>query len=98
MQVIAEGTAAAAFDVADPETTAWSMHEPGRSGRRQVPGSSSGAPRALPRRRAGKIAERPPKKAVERALTAARILDHYHSASEHGIIGRQIETIVAGRF
>jgi hypothetical protein len=24
--------------------------------------------------------------------------DHYHSASEHGIIGRQIETIVAGRF
>jgi Protein of unknown function (DUF3117) len=24
--------------------------------------------------------------------------DHYHSASEHGIIGRRIETIVAGRF
>jgi hypothetical protein len=24
--------------------------------------------------------------------------DHYHSAAEHGIIGRQIETIVAGRF
>ena len=24
--------------------------------------------------------------------------DHYQSASEHGIIGRQIETIVAGRF
>jgi hypothetical protein len=24
--------------------------------------------------------------------------DHYHSASEHGIIGRQIETVVAGRF
>ena len=23
--------------------------------------------------------------------------DHYHSASEHGIIGRQIETIVARR-
>jgi hypothetical protein len=24
--------------------------------------------------------------------------DHYQSASEHGIIGRRIETIVAGRF
>jgi hypothetical protein len=24
--------------------------------------------------------------------------DHYHSGSEHGIIGRQIETIVASRF
>ena len=24
--------------------------------------------------------------------------DHYHSASEHGIIGRRIETVVAGRF
>jgi hypothetical protein len=24
--------------------------------------------------------------------------DHYHSASEHGIIGRRIETIVADRF
>ena len=30
--------------------------------------------------------------------TTARMADHYHSASEHGIIGRQIETIVAGRF
>jgi len=31
-------------------------------------------------------------------LTAARMADHYHSGSEHGIIGRRIETIVAGRF
>jgi Protein of unknown function (DUF3117) len=29
---------------------------------------------------------------------AARMADHYHSASEHGIIGRQMETIVAHRF
>jgi hypothetical protein len=29
---------------------------------------------------------------------AASLADHYHSASEHGIIGRRIETIVAGRF
>ena len=28
----------------------------------------------------------------------ASMADHYHSASEHGIIGRQIETIVARRF
>src|SRR4029077_2887294 len=26
---------------------------------------------------------------------AARVADHYHSASEHGIIGRQINTVVA---
>lgn len=26
---------------------------------------------------------------------AARVGDHYHSASEHGIIGRQIDTVVA---
>jgi Protein of unknown function (DUF3117) len=29
---------------------------------------------------------------------AARMADHYHSGSEHGIIGRQIETIVASWF
>jgi hypothetical protein len=29
---------------------------------------------------------------------AARMADHYHSGSEHGIIGRRIETIVARRF
>ena len=32
------------------------------------------------------------------ALTAASLADHYHSGSEHGIIGRRRETIVAGRF
>jgi hypothetical protein len=26
---------------------------------------------------------------------AARVADHYHSASEHGIIGRRIDTVVA---
>src|SRR5260370_41361158 len=31
-----------------------------------------------------------------RAFTAASMADHYQSASEHGIIGRRIETIVAG--
>ena len=31
------------------------------------------------------------------ALTAGEIADHYHSASEHGIIGRRRETVVAGR-
>ncbi len=29
---------------------------------------------------------------------AARVADHYHSASEHGIIGRRIDTVVADRF
>jgi hypothetical protein len=28
---------------------------------------------------------------------AARVGDHYHSASEHGIIGRRIDTVVAAR-
>jgi hypothetical protein len=60
------------------------------------------APRPLPEgrsaRRAGEIAERSAKKAVAHAFTAARMADHYHSASEHGIIGRRIETIGAGRF
>src|SRR6516225_6230385 len=31
-------------------------------------------------------------------LLAARAADHYHSASEHGIIGRRIDTVVADRF
>jgi hypothetical protein len=42
-------------------------------------------------------AERPAKgRCAPRA--AASLADHYHSAAEHGIIGRRIETIVAGRF
>src|SRR5487761_1102575 len=32
-----------------------------------------------------------------RVSGAARAADHYHSASEHGIIGRRIETVVAVR-
>jgi hypothetical protein len=37
-------------------------------------------------------------KAGVRPRAAASLADHYHSASEHGIIGRRIETVVAGRF
>ena len=40
----------------------------------------------------------PGERAGTRPLTAASLADHYHSASEHGIIGRRIETVVAGRF
>src|SRR5216683_6235808 len=38
------------------------------------------------------------RKAVRALSWAARVADHYHSASEHGIIGRLINTVVAGRF
>src|SRR6202008_4378990 len=37
-------------------------------------------------------------KRAARAFRAARMADHYHSGSEHGIIGRQIETIVTSWF
>jgi hypothetical protein len=40
----------------------------------------------------------PGKKHAARAFRAARMADHYHSGSEHGIIGRRIETIVARWF
>jgi hypothetical protein len=36
--------------------------------------------------------------AVWAGLRAARVADHYHSASEHGIIGRRIDTVVTDRF
>src|SRR6266404_8159687 len=49
-------------------------------------------------RRAGENGRTAGEKAVAYVFLAARMADHYHSASEHGIIGRQIETIVAGRF
>src|ERR1700722_238968 len=34
---------------------------------------------------------------IQNAWLAARVADHYHSASEHGIIGRRIDTVVADR-
>ncbi|MGH3251656.1 MAG: hypothetical protein ACRDOI_36355, partial [Trebonia sp.] len=34
---------------------------------------------------------------IRQVWWAARVADHYHSAPEHGIIGRRIETVVAVR-
>ena len=34
---------------------------------------------------------------IQHTEQAARVADHYHSASEHGIIGRRIDTVVADR-
>jgi hypothetical protein len=33
----------------------------------------------------------------KRGSRAARVADHYHSAPEHGIIGRRIDTVVVDR-
>ena len=60
----------------------WPAHWPSATRRRHV----------LSRRRS------PVKKRAARAFRAARMADHYHSGSEHGIIGRRIETIVASGF
>jgi hypothetical protein len=35
---------------------------------------------------------------IRQVWWAARVADHYHSASEHGIIGRRIDTVVAVRW
>ena len=46
----------------------------------------------------GKTPATPAGKPIQNTKRAARVADHYHSASEHGIIGRRIDTVVADRW
>jgi hypothetical protein len=66
------------------------------------PARAKARPARARRRRAGAKTKRPALngRQIGRCAprTAASMADHYHSASEHGIIGRRIETIVVGRF
>jgi TetR/AcrR family transcriptional regulator, transcriptional repressor for nem operon len=103
--LLAEGTAAGAFEVADPETTAVlcyaSMHAFDRGFRGRGGPSDARlvqAARQLFRRAAGVPGALPGRRVGyvrPRPTHAASMADRYHSASGHGIIGRRRETIVA---
>jgi Protein of unknown function (DUF3117) len=75
--------------IPEPQTPDPGTSNPGSRNLKPGPRNPGGAPAQSVNGR---------ERAAERAMMTASMADHYHSASEHGIIGRQIETIVAGRF